>query len=115
MYRWQVIYYISPSGVNPVKEFLDERPSAKLKALRIFSYIEEYGLTTAIPHIKKLTGTPLWEIRILGQDNVRVLYVTRSQKQILLLHAFEKQTDKTPPKEIRIALQRKMDLDKIIS
>lgn len=115
MDRWQVIYYIPPSGDNPVKKFLDEHPSAKMKAFRIFSHIEEYGLTGVIPHIKKLTGTPLWEIRILGQDSIRILYITRSEKQILLLHAFEKKTDKIPPKEIKIALQRKLDLDKIIS
>lgn len=106
MNGWRVIYYISQSGDNPVKEFLNARPSAKLKAFRILSHIEEFGLTSAIPHIKKLTGTPFWEIRMLGQDSVRILYVTRTEKRILLLHAFEKKTDKTPPKEIKIALKR---------
>lgn len=106
MNGWKVLYYISPSGDNPVKDFLNARPSAKLKALRIFSHIKEFGLTSAIPHIKKLTGTPFWEIRILGQDSIRILYVTKSEKQILLLHAFEKKTDKTPPKEIKIAINR---------
>lgn len=106
MDKWQIIYYISSSGDNPVKDFLDERPSAKLKAFRIFSHIKEYGITSAIPHIKKLAGTALWEIRILGEDNVRILYVTRAEKRILLLHAFVKKTMKTPPKEIKIALDR---------
>src|SRR3990167_5504606 len=98
--KWQVIYYETVNGNNPIKEFLDKRPSAKLKALRIFFNIEEFGLTSAIQHIKKLTGTPLWEIRILGQDSVRILYVTQAEKQILLLHGFDKKSDKTPSKEI---------------
>lgn len=106
MNGWKVVYYLTQTGDNPVKEFLDKRPTAKLKALRILSHIEEYGLTTAIPHIKKLTGTPLWEIRILGQDSIRILYVTKAEKQILLLHAFEKKTQQTPAKEIKIALDR---------
>lgn len=106
MNGWKVIYYLTKSGDNPVKDFLNKRPSAKLKALRILSNIQEYGLTTAIPHIKKLTSTPLWEIRILGQDSVRILYVTKAEKRILLLHDFEKKTDKTPFKEIKIALDR---------
>ncbi len=106
MNGWKVIYYLTETGSNLVKDFLDKRPSAKLKALRILSNIEEYGLITVIPHIKKLTGTPLWEIRILGQDSVRILYVTKAEKQILLLHAFEKKTNKTPLKEIKIALAR---------
>lgn len=103
---WKVVYYISATGENPVKKLLDAHPKAKLKALRILSNIEEFGLSYAIPHIKKLTGTPLWEIRILGEDSVRVLYVTKQGKQILLLHAFMKKTDKTPRKEIDISLAR---------
>lgn len=96
--EWKVYYYISSSGDNPVKDFLDERPSVKSKAFKIFKYIKEFGLTTAIPHIKKLTNTPLWEIRILGEDSVRILF--------LLLHAFIKKTNKTPLREIRVALSR---------
>lgn len=104
--KWKIIYYISASGENPVKKLLDDHPKAKLKAFRILSNIEEFGLSFAIPHIKKLTGTPLWEIRILGKDSVRILYVTKQGKQILLLHAFIKKTDKTPSKEIDISLAR---------
>lgn len=118
MDKWRVIYYISPSGDNPIKDFLDGHPSAKVKAFRIFSHIIEYGLTSATPHIKKLAETPLWEIRILGQDSIRILYVTRSEKQVLILHAFEKKKDRTPPKEIKTALGRfaeVLKLDKIIS
>lgn len=104
--KWQILYYISSSGDNPVKNFLDQRSSVKSKAFKIFQYIREFGLTAAIPHIKKLTGSPLWEIRILGEDSARILYVTRKEKQILLLHAFVKKTNKTPRREIEIAISR---------
>lgn len=110
--NWQVFYYISSLGNNPVKDFLDERPSVKLKAFKIFKYIKEFGLATAIPHIKKLVGTPLWEIRILGEDSVRILYVTKREKRILLLHAFVKKTNKTSSKEIKTALSRNSGIDK---
>jgi len=106
MNRWRVIYYLSPRGENPVKDFLDARPAVKLKAFRILSHLEEFGLNLAIPHIKKLSGTPLWEIRILGEDNVRILYVALKGKQIVLLHAFVKKTNKTPRKEIKLGLSR---------
>src|SRR3989344_2849076 len=106
MNGWKVTYYISSNKRNPVKEFLDAHPKAKLKALRILSHIKEFGLNFAIPHIKKLTGTPLWEIRILGEDSIRILYVTRQGKQIVLLHAFVKKTNKTPRREINVGLVR---------
>lgn len=105
--KWKVIYYISSSGDNPVKDFLDSvSPSLKAKALRILLNINSYGLSIAIPHIKKLIGTPLWEIRILGQDSVRILYVTRIGRRMLLLHAFYKKKQRIPRKEIEIALVR---------
>lgn len=105
--KWMIVYYVASSGDIPVKKFLDNsKPSIKAKAFRIFQNTVTYGLIAIIPHIKKLTGTPLWEIRILGEDSVRILYVTKKEKTILLLHAFYKKTQKTPEKEIAIALRR---------
>jgi phage-related protein len=102
-----VVYYTSTSGENPVKRFLESlQKLQKAKIFRIFQNVEAYGLSTALPHIKKLSGTPLWEIRILGQDNIRILYVTVHQNSILLLHGFVKKTQKTPNKEINTALKR---------
>ena len=90
-----------------MKEFLDAAgPKLKTKVIRILMHCEEYGLQSIISHIKKLTGTQLWEIRILGTDNVRVLFVTQVKQQIFLLHAFQKKTQKTPVKEIGIAVAR---------
>lgn len=102
-----VVYYTSVSGENPVKRFLESlQKIQKSKVFRIFQNIEMYGLSTALPHLKKLTGTPLWEIRILGQDNIRILYVTIHLDSILLLHGFVKKTQKTPNKEINTTLKR---------
>lgn len=105
--KWQVIYYISLSGNNPIDDFLDglsENQQSKL--IRIFHYIKEYGLQSVIPHVKKLSGTPFWEIRILGRDNIRTIYAVPEQKQVLILHGFVKKSPKTPTKEIGIALNR---------
>ncbi len=104
---WSIIYYIDDSGAMPVREFLDAaRPSLKTKALRILMNIREFGLQNVIPHLKKLSGTPFWEIRILGADSTRILFVTEINKQIILLHAFYKKTQKTPQRELTIAYNR---------
>lgn len=110
MSKTTVLYYITSSGENPVKkfiEFLSERQQRKIT--RVLSYIEEYELITAIPHVKKLTGSPLWEIRILGQDNIRVLYASVHSGAILLLHGFVKKSQATSRKEIETALNRLAD------
>lgn len=103
----KVIYYRTAYGENPVSDFLDslqERQQAKL--LRIVTTIEKYGLQSIFPHVKKLIGTPLWEIRILGKDNLRVLYVVMNGNDILLIHGFVKKVQKTPQREINIAMKR---------
>lgn len=103
----KVIYYTTVSKENPTLAFiksLNEKQQRKI--IRILTIIETYGLVTTIPHIRKLIGTPLWEIRILGQDNIRILYVTEEQDVIIVLHGFIKKSQKTPLKEIHIALQR---------
>lgn len=102
-----VQYYLTPIGENPVSDFLDSlTQQQQSKILRIFSYIEQYGLLSVIPHIKKVVGTPLWEIRILGKDNIRIFYIALGENDVMILHGFIKKKQKTPQKELSIALAR---------
>lgn len=102
-----VQYYISPSGENSISDFLDSlTEKQQVKVLRIFQNIKLYGLQSILPHVKKLKGTPLWEIRILGQDNIRVIYVVVAKDGVLALHGFVKKSQKTPNHEISIAISR---------
>ena len=102
-----VIYYISSAGGNPVSVFLDSLNSIQqAKLLRIIKYAEIYGLQSILPHVKKLSATPLWEIRVLGKNNIRALYAVVRNNSIIILHGFVKKTQKTPPREVNLALSR---------
>lgn len=108
--KWKIIYYVSPLGKGPVKDFIDSLENKQqIKILRLFKLIQEFGLSAIGSHLKKLTGTPFWEIRILGQDNIRAIYVIVVKNTILILNCFVKKGNKTPPKEISIALSRYKD------
>jgi phage-related protein len=105
--KWRINYYVSPSGRIPVKEFVEKLPE-KPQA-RVFYTLEllaEFGIKLGLPHAKKVTGTPLWELRILGEKSLRFFYVAFIQHSFLLLHVFVKKTKRTPQKEIRVALKR---------
>lgn len=112
--KWKVIYFISSSGENPVSRFIDScsKPQ-QVKILRVLSHFEEYGIQAVIPHLKKLSGTPFWEIRILGKDNIRIIYIVEIENLILLLHGFFKKTPKTPQKEIEICFKRCQEFKRI--
>jgi len=71
--------------------------------------IEQYGLVSVLPHTKKLSGTPFWEIRVLGRDNLRVIYFSPIKDSVVILHGFNKKTKKTPPKEIETVFDRFSD------
>ncbi len=102
-----VFYYISPRGDNPVKDFIDSLPfKQKAKIFRIFQFLQEYGFYSITLHIKKLTGTSFWEIRILGTDNLRIIFFIAGKNEILVLHGFKKKTKKTPSKELTLAFKR---------
>ena len=58
------------------------------------------------PYIKHLEGK-LWEMRMKGRDTIaRAIYVTAVGKRIVVLRVFTKKTQKTPRREIEIALKR---------
>ena len=101
----KIIYYTNVKGENPVKAFLEslQKPQ-KAKIFRIFQYIEFYGLSSILPHVKKLTGTLFWEIRILGKNNLRIIYIAIQGDYVLLLHGFVEKTQKTSSKDIQAAI-----------
>lgn len=105
--QWKVLLYSTPQGDKPVNEFIRSLElKAQTKVYNALEFLKSYGISVGPPHIKKLTGTNLWELRILGSDSIRILYVAITSKTFLLLHGFKKKKDKTPPKEIGIAEDR---------
>ena len=62
------------------------------------------------PHIKHLEGQ-LWEMRLKGKDGIsRALYVTARKKRVVIVRVFIKKTDKTPRREIELALTRAREI-----
>ncbi len=92
---------------SPVFDFIQNLDAkAKAKIIDIINLLSEYGIRFGLPHSKKLTGTRLWELRTLGQDNIRIFYVALVGQSFLLLHGFQKKKQKTDQKEIKIAETR---------
>lgn len=105
--KWKIVLYRSPGGDYPVQEFINRLEiKAQSKVRDTIKLLQEFGIRLSLPHVKKLTGTSLWELRILGSDSIRVLYIAATGKTFVLLHGFKKKKDKTPLKEIKVAQDR---------
>jgi phage-related protein len=97
-------------------ETLNDTVEAEVKALpedmrarlaRIAMLIEEKGLeSVGEPHIKHIEGR-LWEMRMKGRGGIsRALYVSAVGRRVVILRVFLKKTEKTPRREIELALSR---------
>jgi phage-related protein len=63
------------------------------------------------PYVKHLQG-PLWEMRIKGRDGIsRVCYVVATRRRVVIVRVFIKKTQKTPPREIALALKRAKEIE----
>ncbi len=63
-----------------------------------------------VPHVKPLRDK-LWEMRMRGRDGIaRAIYALVHEKRIVILHAFTKKTQKTPPEAIALALRRAREI-----
>lgn len=107
MAGWKIDYYDAPSGRRPIQEFIGNLP--EIPRSRVHNTLEllaEFGPLLKMPHAKKVTRTSLWELRILGEAPLRFFYVAKIGQSFLLLHGFTKRKQKTPKKEIEVALNR---------
>lgn len=73
----------------------------------IAELIQEHGLEKVrepyVKHLEKGVG----EIRMKGRDGIsRALYVVAKPKRVVVVRVFVKKTQKTPRKEIKLALKR---------
>jgi phage-related protein len=101
-------------------ETLNDVVDAELEALPadmrarfvyISTLIEQFGLERVRePHVEHLRG-PLWEMRLKGKAGIaRALYVTAAGQRVVVVRVFVKKTQKTPEREIDLAIKRAKEL-----
>ncbi len=111
MTQWDVEFYTSEEGGSPVYDwYLKQDAKVQAKFARIFELLEEQGTAVRKPYVGSITDTKLFEIRIEKQTNIyRILYFAYAEKRFILLHGFQKKTQKTPRQHIEIAESRRKE------
>lgn len=74
------------------------------KFTKLTDLLEKFGNQLSMPYSKKISNQ-LFELRIRGQQEVRIFY-TFHQDQAVLFHGFVKKTQKTPQREIETAVNK---------
>jgi phage-related protein len=102
-------FYRSESGREPVREWLKSLDAEDRKIVGEDIKDVEFSWPIGMPLVRSL-GRDLWEVRSrLPQGRIaRVIFCVEHQ-QMILLHGFMKKSQKTPQREIDLALKRKKD------
>ena len=107
----EVIFYETASGQKPIEGFL-ETLSAKeaQKVAWVLNLVEELDRVPS-QYFKKLTETDeLWEVRVIAGSNIfRLIGFFYKTNLLVLAHAFQKKTQKTPRQAIKLAEKRKQE------
>lgn len=106
--KWTISYY-----KKDVEAFVLGLPDGLLaRYLRLADMILEFGPNLGMPHTRAM-GDGLFELRVKGQEGIaRVLFCTVIAQRVIMLHGFIKKSEKTPPKELKIARSRLSEVRK---
>ena len=74
------------------------------KSYRQIKLLKTFGNRLRMPYSKQISNN-LYELRVRGRQEVRLLYCF-SKNRAVILHVFIKKSQKTPLKEIKTALGR---------
>jgi len=104
---FEVFFYKDKNGRRPVLEYMQELArkgdkDSRVKANKIRDYVKylrEAGPRAKEPYAKHLDGD-IWELRPIRD---RILYAAWDGQSFILLHHFQKETQKTPRREIEQA------------
>lgn len=103
----KIFFYVKTNHRCPVKDFIEKLESRdKAKVLACLKNIEELGFDCPRVEFRQMDQR-LWEIKIRsGSSGFRIFYVSLKNNILVLLHAYKKQSQKAPQKELDLAKQR---------
>ncbi len=96
---------------NARQELLSLPKKIRAKAFALLDKMREVGPNLGMPFTRALEKG-IFEVRAKGEEGIgRVLFCARIGKRIIVLRCFVKRTQKTPRKEIDIAIARLKELE----
>lgn len=107
----QIIFYRTESGRCPIEAFLDSLTSKQAqKAVWVLRLIEELDIVPNQYFKKLVNAEDIWEVRVqVGGNIFRLLGFFDGDLLLILTNGFAKKTQKTPAREIALAIDRKRD------
>jgi phage-related protein len=106
--RMPAAFFENASGAMPVRDWLLGLSPEDRRAIGGAIKTVEFGWPIGMPLCRSIAGRKgMWEVRVplTGGRIARVLFCTHEGRMVLL-HGFEKTTQKTPDRELDLAERR---------
>ena len=106
---WTITFYRDPRGRSPVEELIRSLShQLQAKVLRDLEVLATFGPALSMPLNRPVAGFRFSELRSQsGGDIVRTFYFAATGRQIVILHAFAKKTQRIPRAELNVAAGRR--------
>ena len=105
-------FYRTASGAEPVRDWLKKLNQADRLIVGHDIGNTEYGWPIGMPLCRALGGG-LWEVRSnLAHGRIARVIFCVSDGKMVLLHGFEKKTQKTPKPDLEIARKRQKETER---
>ena len=100
-------YYTTVRGTHPVADYIEGLARADQAVIAVaLAEVAEQGFEARGVTFRQIEGK-LWEMRV-GPH--RVFYVLLRQEEMVLLHAYRKQTQKAPARHLEVARRRMLEV-----
>ena len=107
----EVYFYKTSSGNEPVREWLKSLPREDMRTIGFDIKTVQYGYPIGMPLTRVFHSTNgLEEIRCNLSNGIARIIFCVEDNTIILLHAFIKKSQKTPQKDLDIAIKRYKEL-----
>lgn len=109
--RLTVRFYRTPSGAEPVREWLWSLGDEDRKEIGDILRAIEFGWPIGMPICRPL-GNGLYEARISLKDRIARIFFVPREDRMVLLHAIVKKSQKTPAADLELARKRLREWEK---
>ena len=100
--EWEIVYF-SDVVQQAILEF---SPGLQARYVHLTERMLLFGPDLGMPHTRAM-GKGLFELRCKSKEGIgRVLFCTRPNRRVMMLHTFVKKSAKTPAKELKVARGR---------
>jgi phage-related protein len=101
----EVVFFKTETGNEPVREWLLGLVRADRKTVGEDIKTAQFGWPLGMPLIRKL-ATGLWEVRSHVSTGIARVMFTVDGQAMVLLHGFQKKSQRTPPADLMTAKRR---------